>query len=212
MIFPTMSGITSLNIKLPRTVLGRPLTRYIKTLCYTVSFPSRESTTARVRAYSEYPAYEAFTNEVFYSTRLPATPSLSYPTIIGSNRIVLNWVDMSDNEEEFVIYRKGGSSLQFREIGTARENMTVFVDDSVLPGRKYTYIVKSKNAAGESFESNEITVETPQKIQFNDIGSHPWAKNAIEALASMGVIEGDGKGNFNPYGNISKLNSLNFSS
>jgi hypothetical protein len=160
--------------------------------------------TLRVRAYSEYPAYEAFTNEVFYSTRLPATPSLSYPTIIGSNRIVLNWVDMSDNEEEFVIYRKGGSSLQFREIGTARENMTVFVDDSVLPGRKYTYIVKSKNAAGESFESNEITVETPQKIQFNDIGSHPWAKNAIEALASMGVIEGDGKGNFNPYGNISR--------
>jgi hypothetical protein len=140
---------------------------------------------------------------VFYSTRLPAIPSLSYPTIIGSNRVVLNWVDMSDNEDEFVIYRKSYGN-QFAAIGSADENTTVFVDDSVLPGREYTYIVKSKNAAGESFKSNEITVETPLKTLFNDIESHPWAKNAIEALASMGVIEGDGKGNFNPYGDISR--------
>jgi fibronectin type 3 domain-containing protein len=159
--------------------------------------------TIRVRAYSEYPIYEACTNEVFYSTRLPAIPSLSYPTIIGSNRVVLNWVDMSDNEDEFVIYRKSYGN-QFAAIGSADENTTVFVDDSVLPGREYTYIVKSKNAAGESFKSNEITVETPLKTLFNDIESHPWAKNAIEALASMGVIEGDGKGNFNPYGDISR--------
>jgi hypothetical protein len=160
--------------------------------------------TLRVRAYSDYPIYEAYTNEVFYSTRLPAIPSLSYPSIIGSNRIVLSWVDMSDNEDEFVVYRKSNDNSQFRPIGSAGENLTVFVDDSVLPGRKYTYVVKSKNAAGESFESNEITVQTPLKILFNDIGSHPWAKNAIEALASMGVIEGDGKGNYNPYGDISR--------
>lgn len=159
--------------------------------------------TLRVRAYSDNPIYEAYTNEVFYSTRLPAIPSLSYPTIIGSNRVVLSWVDMSDNEDEFVIYRKS-NNYQFTQIGSAGENVTVFVDDSVLPGREYTYIVKSKNAAGESFKSNEITVKTPLKTSFNDIESHPWAKNAIEALASMGVIEGDGKGNFNPYGNISR--------
>ncbi|HEY8500179.1 MAG TPA: S-layer homology domain-containing protein, partial [Clostridia bacterium] len=159
--------------------------------------------TLRVRAYSDYPIYEACTNEVFYSTRLPAIPSLLYPTIIGSNRVVLNWVDMSDNEDEFVIYRKSYDS-QFTEIGSAGENITVFVDDAVLPGREYTYIVKAKNAAGESFKSNEIIVKTPQKIYFNDIESHPWAKNAIETLASMGVIEGDGKGNYNPYGNISR--------
>jgi len=160
--------------------------------------------TLRVRAYSEYPIYEAHTNEVFYSTRLPAIPSLSYPTIIGSNRVVLSWVDMSDNEDEFVIYRKSSDSLRFIPIGSSGENVTVFVDDSVLPGRRYTYVVKSKNAAGESFESNEITVQTPLKTSFNDIESHPWAKNAIESLASMGVIEGDGKGNYNPYGDISR--------
>jgi hypothetical protein len=38
MIFPIMSGITLLSIRLPYMVHGRSLTRFIKTLLYTVSF------------------------------------------------------------------------------------------------------------------------------------------------------------------------------
>ncbi len=161
--------------------------------------------TLRVRAFSKYPVYECYTNEVFYTTKIPAIPSLTDPTIVGSSRVVLKWVDLSDNEDEFVIYRKDDRlESEFKIIGTAEQNCTVFADDSVFPNGLYTYIVKSKNAAGESFPSNEITVKTPEKMEFSDLNSHPWAKDAIEALASMGIVEGDGNGHFNPSGSITR--------
>lgn len=161
--------------------------------------------TLRIRAYNNSPFYESYTNEVFYSNKIPATPSLSQPTVIGSNRVALKWVDMSDNEDEFVIYRKNNETLEdFVFIGSVKKNITGFSDDTVLPGHSYTYFVKSKNAAGLSFESNEITVETPEKTYFTDISSHPWALDAINSLTSMGIVDGDGKGNFNPGGNITR--------
>ncbi len=161
--------------------------------------------TLRVRAYSDYPVYESVSNECFYTTKVSATPSLMLPSIVGSNRVVLKWVDLSDNEDEFVIYRKNNAfEDEFRIIGNSGENTTTFADATVYPGQEYTFIVKSKNAAGESFESNKIIINTPIKTQFGDLGNHPWAKDAIESLTSMGIVDGDGKGNYNPSGNITR--------
>lgn len=162
--------------------------------------------TIRVRAYCEDPLLESFTNEVFYTTKIPTTPSLSIPTVVGSNRVVLTWSDLSDNEDEFTIYRKSDIyDSDYKLVGVADRNTTTFSDYNVEPNHSYSYIVKAKNAAGESFPSNEIHVTTPPVTTYGDItSSYAWARDAINALTSMGIVSGDGKGSFNPSGNITR--------
>lgn len=161
--------------------------------------------TIRIRALSDIPIYESVSNEQFYSTKIPVTPSLKSPFIIGSNRVVLMWADLSDNEDEFVIYRKDlDFDDTYQEVGRAKANTVFFADASVMPDHTYAYIVRAKNAAGESFVSNEISVQTPLNIAFTDLGSHPWARDAVESLTSMGIVNGDGKGHYNPSGNVTR--------
>lgn len=160
--------------------------------------------TLRVRAYSDYPIFESTSNVQFYSTKLPANPSLKDPSIIGAKRVVLTWSDLSDNEDEFIIYRKDGMNGEFRAVGSVEADSVIFDDTSVKPDQAYTYQVRAKNAAGESFGSNEILVQTPVNMEFSDLDSHPWAVEAIETLAQMGIVNGDGRGHFNPSGNITR--------
>lgn len=161
--------------------------------------------TLRVRAFSESPVSERVSGEKFYSTKIPSVPSLQVPTILGSKRVVLIWADLSDSEDEFVIYRKNNNLEEaFTQIGAVDADITCFADTSVLPGQTYTYHIRSKNSAGESFQSNEIMVQTPPQTGFMDLQSHLWARDAVEELSSMGIVHGDGKGNFNPSGNVTR--------
>jgi len=161
--------------------------------------------TLRVRAVSKLPVYESCSNEVFFSTKIPAAPAYLDTNMVGPSRVVLRWTDLSDNESKFVICRKNtASDGSYEIIGTTGENISTFSDTGVFPNQSYTYVVRSENAAGQSFDSNEITVSTPEYRQFIDLGTHPWAIDAIEALVSMGVVDGDGKGRFNPSGTITR--------
>lgn len=161
--------------------------------------------TLRIRAFSESPVSERYSCERFYSTKIPAAPSLTVPTITGSKRVVLTWADLSDSEDEFVVYRKNGNPDEtFAQIGSVKASITSFADSSVLPDKNYAYVVRAKNSAGESFQSNEIMVQTPLQMEFMDLQSHLWAKNAIEELSSMGIVNGDGKGHYNPSGNVTR--------
>ena len=161
--------------------------------------------TLRIRAFSEVPVSERYSREEFYSTKIPTTPSLMVPTIVGAKRIALVWADLSDNEDEFIIYRKDiNLDEDFKRIGSVKANGTTFADASVLPGQAYTYLVRSKNSAGESFVSNEILVQTQMVMEFNDLQSHLWASDAILELSSMGIINGDGKGQYRPSGTVTR--------
>ncbi|NLY18081.1 MAG: S-layer protein [Clostridiaceae bacterium] len=161
--------------------------------------------TIRVRAYNDNPIYESYSNEVFYSSKIPDIPTLFAPTIVGSNRVVIKWADLSDNEDEFVIYRKNNlSQEEYKPIGSVPGNTVVYSDETVLPQNSYSYIVRAKNAAGLSFESNEVVVETPEEKYFSDVSDYPWALDAIYSLSAMGIVDGDGKGNFNPSGSITR--------
>lgn len=161
--------------------------------------------TLRVRAYNEFPVYERVSGEQFISTKIPTAPVVIAPSVVGSNRVVLIWADMSEDEDEFVIYRKDNQpDSTFTVLGSVNADRTVYSDTSVSPGQTYIYIVKAKNAAGESFDSNEVQVQTPQTVVFTDLNTHPWAEDAIEALASMGIVNGDGKGLYRPAGNVTR--------
>lgn len=161
--------------------------------------------TIRVRAYNDYPIFESCSNEVFYSTKLPDIPSLFAPTVVGSNRVVLKWADMSSNEDEFIICRRDHDLEEdYAIIGSVSKNTVVYSDKTVLPQTSYEYVVRAKNAAGLSFESNEVIVKTPGKTFFSDISTYKWALDAINSLTAMGIVEGDGKGNYNPAGNVTR--------
>lgn len=161
--------------------------------------------TIRVRAYNDNPIYESYSNEVFYSSKIPDIPTLFAPTIAGPRRIVIKWADLSGNEDEFIIYRKNNNiGEEYKAIGSVAKNTIVYSDETVLPRNSYSYIVRAKNAAGLSFESNEVTAKTPEEKYFSDVSNYPWALDAIYSLSAMGIVEGDGKGNFNPSGKITR--------
>lgn len=55
----------------------------------------------------------------------------------------------------------------------------------------------------------ELTPEpTPSKKTFNDITDYPWAKEAIETLASLGIIKGTTENTFEPGKNITRADFI----
>lgn len=61
-------------------------------------------------------------------------------------------------------------------------------------------------------ESTEVTTKAAENNEnvktFEDIANYPWAKTAIESLATKGIINGVGNGNFNPSANVKRADFL----
>jgi hypothetical protein len=94
----------------------------------------------------------------------PAAPTKLSGRQTGPQEVTLTWLDNSDNEDLFVIYRGSLSvsptSLDFwKAIGKVRPNVTTFIDRNFEPGKLYFYKVCAVNQAGESC-SNRIKVQT----------------------------------------------------
>ncbi|GBG07092.1 hypothetical protein PAT3040_01640 [Paenibacillus agaridevorans] len=46
------------------------------------------------------------------------------------------------------------------------------------------------------------------KVNFNDMGSVKWAERSIQVAAAKGIVVGDGKGNYNPTGDVTRAEFL----
>ena len=79
----------------------------------------------------------------------PASPS---DIEITSDRVDLRWVDNSDNEDGFKIWRKNleGEDVKYELLGQVEANATTYTDESATPGVKYAYEVRAFNNAGVS--------------------------------------------------------------
>ena len=91
---------------------------------------------------------------------LPFNPTVLTATSVTETSVNLSWIDNSDNENGFGIYRKI-SSGSYAEIATVPGNQNFFSDNSVLRGSSYTYKVAAFNIVGPSGFSNEVTVTIP---------------------------------------------------
>ncbi len=96
----------------------------------------------------------------------PLPPSGLTATAINSNRIDLAWVDNSNNEDGFNVYRCTGDAVAclagvFTKIASTAANVTTYSDTTVSPSTTYTYHVTAFNAGGESLPSNNATATTP---------------------------------------------------
>jgi len=98
--------------------------------------------------------------------RPPHSPSNLVGEPISQTIVSLQWLDNSDNEEGFKIYRDGNI------VETVGANNTVYQDTGLEAGKTYHYVAKAYNAAGESGTCSCIvkTLNPPLNVTISYIG------------------------------------------
>lgn len=92
----------------------------------------------------------------------PNAPSDLVAIANAPGQVLLNWQDNSDDENGFEIERKLGDSLSannYQPIGIVGENITTYIDTTVLDTTLYTYKILAFNGFGFSY-SNQAEVLT----------------------------------------------------
>jgi len=157
----------------------------------------------RVKAYNYTKDSESVSEEILVTTAAPAKPSDLSAVSMSASQVKITWKDNSDLESGFKIYRSLYSNRLFTLIGETTENTTIYYDNSVAAGKRYYYKVAAFNKAGVS-ESGVVGVTTNTKVHFSDTKGVPWAEEAIENLAGMGIIKGVSGTLFKPGNTITK--------
>ncbi|HEX2947483.1 MAG TPA: S-layer homology domain-containing protein [Clostridia bacterium] len=157
----------------------------------------------RVRVYSNTGSVDALSNEILVTTAVPAAPSDVKAVSLSANQAKITWKDNSDGEDGFRVLKKPSNGYYFEVVAELKKNITSYTDNLVVPGSLFYYKVVSYNATGSS-ESLETSVRINTKAYFSDLGSVPWARDAIENLAGLGVIQGVRGTIFKPNGTITK--------
>jgi hypothetical protein len=120
---------------------------------------------------------KTFANSTFSNTITLTTPDIAAPTNLQASlnanptRITLTWVDASNNEARFAIWRSenGGTPIQIGTVtrsaaqslaigGTVTFSNRNTATAPLTPGNTYTYYVTGVNVGGSSFNSNTATV------------------------------------------------------
>jgi len=96
----------------------------------------------------------------------PYAPSNVTAGEVTQTSVRLQWIDNSDNEEGFRIYRDG------MLIGTVSMNVVAYQDKDLRPATTYRYVVRAYNQAGESDDSYYTvrTLNPPIKVRLDRIG------------------------------------------
>ncbi|HEY4290873.1 MAG TPA: PA14 domain-containing protein, partial [Puia sp.] len=80
----------------------------------------------------------------------PAMPVQIHATATAYNRVNVTWVDSSNNESGFEVYRSVSSSGPYSIITTTAANVVSFTDSTVQPSTTYYYEVQAVNQYGAS--------------------------------------------------------------
>ena len=120
---------------------------------------------------------------------IPA-PSNLKAIILSETKIKLTWEDNSNNETNFIIEQRTGSSKTWKQIDKVKSNITSYTVDKLNPDVVYTFRVKSYNSTHFlSAESEECEVlikslESPSGLTANAISSSAialeWEDNSSE--------------------------------
>ncbi len=73
----------------------------------------------------------------------------------------LNWIDNSNNEDGFIVERKGPTETVYSEIARTVKNVRNYDDMAVPSAALHCYRVKAFNTAGESSYSNTYCNNIP---------------------------------------------------
>ncbi|MBA7511566.1 hypothetical protein ES705_03562 [subsurface metagenome] len=121
----------------------------------------------RLRAFNDY-GFSEFSDTLsftIFDLELPDSPSLLNVSEIGYTEIKIFWQDNSSNESGFVIKRAPYPTEDFDAIMSISENSSSYVDNQIIPGETYYYVVNAVNEKGESENSNKIRITS---LSLND--------------------------------------------
>jgi hypothetical protein len=110
----------------------------------------------------------AFADQPVVLGTAPADPSSLSAAAISSSRIDLNWVDNSNNETGFEIWRSTNATTGFATVGTSAPNTTTYSDTKVAANTTYYYKIRAIGQYGESqLVSNINTLDANWKFNNN---------------------------------------------
>jgi hypothetical protein len=110
----------------------------------------------------------------------PDAPGLLRGEAISSSSIRLTWIDNSDNEEYFAVYRREGEEGSFALCYRVFFNTTVYEDLGLQDSTTYSYYVTAERGDTCSGPSNTVAVTTPARGAETDleiVGSLPFQSN-----------------------------------
>jgi len=165
----------------------------------------REYTTYlyRVVAYSStYNSY-SYSDAIEVYIAPPESPIRLTVSATSPNEAVLKWIDLSDNESEFIIERRKADE-DFKYVARVGANVTQYVDKGLEPETQYFYRVKAHNNCSDSEYTNEASVTTGEVVIFLDLRTVEWAREAILNLAARGIIKGKADKIFAPNDTITR--------
>ncbi len=157
----------------------------------------------RIKAYNTVYNSYSYSNELEITLSIPNAPSGFSAEALSFSQIQLTWSDNSSNEQFFLIEREQAGGA-FKEVGRVNADTTRFVDGGLSPNQQYFYRIRSYNSNGSSSYTEVKSASTKPVLTYEDIQGLSWAKNAIENLASRGVIKGRSDTVFAPNDKITR--------
>jgi len=151
----------------------------------------------RVKAYDYSSSSYSYSNEIEVSTGIPYGPEDLVAEAVSSKQINLTWKDNSSNEQGFRIERRKAGESNFSLIATVEAGVTNYKDKGLSSGTIYYYRVAAYNKSGKEY-SNTASASTKKKATFTDLDNVSWARDAIEDLASRGIVAGKTESLFKP--------------
>ncbi len=155
----TSGSSTKVYLDIPQTLLYQNISYYV--LAYSKSGKTKAS---KVQ------------NNLYVVPTPPKAPGKLKISKVNDTKFNLTWIDSSDNENRFELWRKDGTAGTYKLIKTLGEN--VFYADDAVPSAYsiYFYKVRAGHATGVSAFSNEVnTLIAPSNLQ-----ARSTAANTVE--------------------------------
>ena len=103
----------------------------------------------------------------------PGLPVDVTAEMISETQIDLKWTDGSGDINGFEIMRSEGQENVWKQVDNPDSNATEYSDVNLLKGRKYHYIIRSKNTYGNSPWSDIVSANTMEFSDCNTPKSQP---------------------------------------
>lgn len=117
-----------------------------------------------------------YSNEVRVAASYFVAPSDLYAEAFSESEISLTWKDNAVNETNYEVWRKRGSSGNWKKLSVLKKNTTNFTDEDLDENTQYYYKVRAVNTSNNKYTdySNEasartIELENPDGLHFEKV-------------------------------------------